>query len=145
MTVGKAVLPVSGDVVPGGAWLRALRTLLDELVRPVTAIGRWARDEVAAAWARAGSSLDARQGLTRRPYEQLLPDQRVSLLRVAAAAVSKRGRPPGSARRCPGSTTLCHAMGQRRGLQSLEKVTGYVMVFGSRLSEAIQCHVIERL
>lgn len=87
VTVGKGVLPVSGDVVPGGAWLRALRTLIDELVRPVTAIGRWARDEVAAAGARAGSSLDARQGLTRRPYEQLLPDQRVSLLRVAAAAV----------------------------------------------------------
>jgi hypothetical protein len=87
VTVGKGVLPGSRKMVPGGAWLRALRTLIDELVRPVTAIGRWARDDVAAAWRRAGSNLDARQGLTHRPYEQLLPDQRVLLLRVAAAAV----------------------------------------------------------
>jgi hypothetical protein len=87
VTIGKGVLPESGETVPGGAWLRALRTLIDELVRPVAAIGRWARDEVAAAWLRAGSSLDARQGWTRRPYEHLLPEQRLLLLRVAAAAV----------------------------------------------------------
>jgi hypothetical protein len=87
VTTGKGVLPESGEMVPGGAWLRALRTLIDELVRPVAAIGRWARDQVAAAWLRAGSSLDARQGWTRRPYEHLPPEQRVLLLRVAAAAV----------------------------------------------------------
>jgi len=87
VTIGKGVLPESDEAVSGAAWLRALRSLIDELVRPVTTIGRWARDEVAAAWRRAGSSLDARQGWTRRPYEHLLPEQRVLLLRVAAAAV----------------------------------------------------------
>lgn len=87
VTIGKGVLPESGGTVPGGTWLRALRTLIDELVRPVTAIGRWARDEVAAAWLRAGSSLNARQGWVRRPYEHLLPEQRILLPRVAAAAV----------------------------------------------------------
>jgi len=89
VTIGKGVLPESDEAVSGAAWLRALRSLIDELVRPVTTIGRWARDEVAAAWRRAGSSLDARQGWTRRPYEHLLPEQRVLLLRVAAAAVQK--------------------------------------------------------
>jgi hypothetical protein len=101
VTIGKGVLPESGATVSGGAWLRALRTLIDELVRPLTAIGRWARDEVTAAWRRAGSSLDARQSLMRRPYEQLRPEQRVLLLRVAAAAVQnvavRRARPDGAA------------------------------------------------
>ena len=101
VTTGKGVLPESGATVSGGAWLRALRTLIDELVRPLTAIGRWARDEVTAAWRRAGSSLDARQSLMRRPYEQLRPEQRVLLLRVAAAAVQnvavRRARPDGAA------------------------------------------------
>jgi len=87
VTTGAAVLPGGGGVVPGGAWLRALRTLIDELVRPVTVMGRWAREEVATAWLHAGSSLNARQGWVRRPYEQLLPEQRLLLLRVAAAAV----------------------------------------------------------
>jgi hypothetical protein len=88
------VLPMSGGTVPGGAWLRALRTLIDELVRPVAAIGRRARDQAAAAWRRAGSSLDARQGLARRPYEYLPPGQRTFLLRVAAAAVQNLAQRP---------------------------------------------------
>ena len=94
VTTGAAVLPAGGGTVPGGAWLRALRTLIDELVRPVTAIGRWAREEVATAWLRAGSTLNARQGWARRPYEQLSPEQRVLLLRVAAAAVQNLAARP---------------------------------------------------
>ena len=86
VTVGTAVLP-RGGAVPGGAWLRALRALIDELVRPVSVIGQWARDELAAAWLRAGSRLDARQGWARIPYEGLPPERRALLLQVAGAAV----------------------------------------------------------
>ena len=87
VTNGVAVLPRGGGEVLGGAWLRALRALLDELVRPI--IGRWwrRRDNLAAAWLRTGRTLDARQGWTRLPYEGLLSQQRALLLQIAGAAV----------------------------------------------------------
>jgi hypothetical protein len=87
VTSGTAALPPGNAAVTGAAWLCALRALIDELVRPVSTIGRWARDEVAAAWQRAGSDLNARQGWARIPFENLLPERRALLLRVAGAAV----------------------------------------------------------
>jgi pimeloyl-ACP methyl ester carboxylesterase len=62
VTSGTAVLPPGDGPVAGAAWLCALRSLIDELTRPVSKVGRWAREEVAAAWLRAGSDLNARQG-----------------------------------------------------------------------------------
>lgn len=87
VTNGVAVLPKGGGKVPGGAWLRALRALLDELVRPIVRSSWRRRDNLAAAWLRTGRSLDARQGWTRLPYEGLLPQQRALLLQVAGTAV----------------------------------------------------------
>ncbi len=88
VTTGTAVLPRRGGPVPGGAWLRALRTLLHEVGRPVAWFDGQGREEVSAAWLRAvGRSLGGRHGWHRATFEGLLPEQRSVLLRVAGAAV----------------------------------------------------------
>lgn len=94
VTAGIAVLPRGSGKVPGGAWLRALRALLDELARPLISLGRQGRDEVAAAWLRVGRSFDSRQGWLRVTFERLPPEQRAVLLQVAGAAVRQQAIRP---------------------------------------------------
>jgi hypothetical protein len=86
VTTGRATLP-GGGAIPAGAWVRALRALLDEVARPARLLERWARDELAAAWARTGHRFEARQGLGRAPFEVLPPERRAVLLAVAGALV----------------------------------------------------------
>lgn len=82
VTTGTAPLPRGGGAVPGNAWLRALRALLDEVAGPAAPYAG-----MAGAWLRAGRVHDPRQDYARRPFERLAPEQRVLLLRVAAAVV----------------------------------------------------------
>jgi hypothetical protein len=87
ITTGVAVLPRGSGVVPGGAWLRALRALLDELVQPMDQVSPVARGEITAAWLSAGKGCDVRYGRMCVPLERLLPAQRALLLQVAGAVV----------------------------------------------------------
>jgi hypothetical protein len=94
VTTGTAMLPRRGGPVPGGVWLGALRALLDELVRPLVWFGRQGRDEVGAAWLRAGKSFNSRHGWLRVTFERLPPEQRSMLLQVAGAAVRRHAARP---------------------------------------------------
>lgn len=109
VTTGHAVLPGAG-AVPTGAWVRALRAPLDEVERPARMPEWWARDEPAAAWARAGHRFEARQGLGRVPFEALLPERRALLLAVAGAAVRDLA---GHRSAYAPSTALLHRVTQR--------------------------------
>ena len=108
VTTGRAVLP-GGSAVPAGAWVRALRALLDEVARPARMLGRWARDELAAAWARAGHQFASRQGLGRVPFEALPPERRGVLLAVAGAVVQDLAAHRSA---CGPSSALLHCVRQ---------------------------------
>ncbi len=104
-TGGTARLPGRGEFVPGRAWLRALRALLDELARPVSGFAREGRAEVDGAWWRAGRTLSERQLCQSDLFERQRPDRRGMLLEVAGAVVRHR-----AARLAPGGQeTMLHA------------------------------------
>lgn len=84
---GTALLPRGGGPVAGGAWLHALRTLIDELARPMVWFGNEGRGELARAWLRTGRLFNARHGFQGDIFEDLPAEQRGVLLQVAGAAV----------------------------------------------------------
>jgi len=100
-TMGTALLPRDGGPVTGGAWLLALRTLIDELVRPLAWFGNEGRGELARAWLRTGRMVNARYGFQGDTFEDLPPERRGVLLQVAGAAVRRQAVRP--ARRGPGT------------------------------------------
>lgn len=107
-TTGTALLPGNGGPVAGRAWLRALRTLIDELVRPMVWFGNEGRGELARAWLRAGGMLNARYGFQAETFENLPAEQRGVLLQVAGAAVRCQAVRP--ARHGPGTMLRAYVM-----------------------------------
>lgn len=91
---GTATLPRGGGQVPGGARLRALRTLLNEVARPMVWSGHPGRDELARAWMRTGRMFDARQGWGVDTFEHLPPERRGVLLQIAGAVVRRQAVRP---------------------------------------------------
>jgi hypothetical protein len=82
---GMVQLP-SGEDIHAGVWLRALRTLVDELIRPLGHLQRGGHARVAAAWRVAGRGLH--EGRSRSLYyEAMMPEQRELALMVASHAV----------------------------------------------------------
>ena len=88
-----AVVTTSGDVIDAGIWVRRLRTLVDELVRPIKLIGD-RKAIIGTAWKKAGLSFAARGSFVLTPFERLPPDKRALLLTMAGAVIRR-----GSARR----------------------------------------------
>lgn len=86
-TTGTATLPRGGGQVSGGAWLRALRTLLDEVAQPIVWPTHPWRDDLTRAWLRTGRMFDMRHCGHESTFERLLPERRSVLLQVAGAAV----------------------------------------------------------
>ena len=70
-----------------------MRTLVDELVRPIKLIGD-RKAIIGAAWKKAGLSFAARSSFVLTPFERLPPDKRELLLTMAGAVIRR-----GSARR----------------------------------------------
>ena len=101
VTTGTALLPRGGGPVTGGAWLRALRTLVDELARPMNWFGNEGRSELARAGLRTGRLFNARHGFQGDTFEDLLAEQRSALLQVAGAVVRRQAVRP--ARHGPGT------------------------------------------
>ena len=93
-TTGTALLPGHDNPVTGSAWLRALRTLIDELVRPMGWFGNEGRGELARAWLRAGRMLNARHRFQGDTFEHLPAEQRGVLLQVAGAVVRQQAIRP---------------------------------------------------
>ena len=106
-TTGTALLPGDADPVMGRAWLRALRTLIDELVRPMDWFGNEGRGELAKAWLCAGRMLNARHGFQGDTFESLPAEQRGMLLQVAGAVVRHQAIRP--ARHGPGTMLRVYA------------------------------------
>ena len=71
VTTGTALLPRGGSPVTGGAWLRALRTLIDELARPMIWFGNEGRSELARAWLRTGRLFNAHHEFQDDIFEDL--------------------------------------------------------------------------
>ena len=67
------------------------------------------RDELAAAWARAGHQFASRQGLGRVPFEALPPERRGVLLAVAGAVVQDLAAHRSA---CGPSSALLHCVRQ---------------------------------
>lgn len=86
-TTGTAILPRGGSQVPGGAWLRALRALRDELAQPFVWPAHPWRDELTRAWLRTGRMPVMRHCGREATFERLPPERRSALLQVAGAAV----------------------------------------------------------
>ena len=86
-TTNTATLPRGGGQVPGSAWLRALRTLVDELAQPFVWPAHPWRDELTRAWLRTGRIPVMRQREREATFEHLPPERRSVLLQVAGAAV----------------------------------------------------------
>ena len=107
-TTGTALLPRGGGPVPGAAWLRALRTLLDELIRPMAWFTGQGRDEVTMAWLRTGGMYSARHGWQAATFERMPPEQRGVLLQVAGAVVRHQAVRP--ARDGTGTMLRSHVM-----------------------------------
>jgi len=100
-TTGTATLPRGGGQVPGSAWLRALRTLLKEVARPMVWSGYSGRNELTRAWLRTRRMFDTRHGWEGVTFEHLSPEQRSVLLQVAGAVVRRQAVRP--ARHGPGT------------------------------------------
>ena len=100
VTTGTATLPRGGSQVPGGAWLRALRALLDELAQPFVWPAHPWRDELTRAWLRTGRMPEMRHCGREATFERLRPERRSALLQVAGAAVRHQAvRPARGGRR----------------------------------------------
>ena len=69
-------------------WLRMLRTLVDEVTRPIRLLGE-ARDDIAVAWERMGVPLGERTRFARAPFEALPADRRATVLAVAGAVAGR--------------------------------------------------------
>jgi hypothetical protein len=83
VTDGAVALP-NRRTINAAVWVRALRTLVDELVRPAYTLAS-AKNTVAKAWQLAGLPLHA--GLRQsRVFENLPPEQREQVMMVAAMA-----------------------------------------------------------
>ena len=98
VTTGTVV--TAEDVVDAGIWVRRLRTLLDELVRPIKLLGD-RRAMIGAAWKKAGLSFAARGSFVLTPFERLPPEKRALLLTMAGAIIQhgmarRAMRDPGS-------------------------------------------------
>ena len=78
----------AGDVVDAGVWMRRLRTLLDELVRPIKLLGD-RKAMIGAAWKQAGLSFAARGSFVLTPFERLSPERRALLLTMAGAVIQR--------------------------------------------------------
>ena len=89
-TGGAARLPGRGELVPGNAWLRALRALLDELTYPASRLAPEGQAEVDGAWWRVGQTLRERQLCQSDLFERQPPHRRSVLLEVAGAVVRHR-------------------------------------------------------
>ena len=100
-TLDTALLPGDADPVTGRAWLRALRTLIDELVRSMDWFGNEGRGELAAAWLHTGRLFNARHGFQGDIFEKLPAEHRDTLLQVAGAVVRHQAIRP--ARQGPGT------------------------------------------
>jgi len=100
-TTGTTLLPGDGGPVTGRAWLRALRTLIDELVRPMAWFGNEGRGELAAAWLHTGKLFNARHEFQGNTFENLPAERRDTLLQVAGAVVRHQAIRP--ARHGPGA------------------------------------------
>ncbi len=87
VTTGRAMLPRGGGSVPGDAWLRALRSLLDEVAQPEAVLANCGHNEVAAAWLRSGRLFVTWRSYSSVPFEHLPPEDRAVLLRVAGAVI----------------------------------------------------------
>lgn len=81
-----AMVSLPHDLVPGGAWLRMLRTLLDELSLPASSLKQY-RPTLSTIWGTLG--LGVRQGMRSAaiPFEMLDWQRRFLLMRVAGVAV----------------------------------------------------------
>ena len=110
-TGGTARLPGRGELVPGNAWLRALRVLLGELTCPVSWLAPEDRAEVDEAWWRVGRTFRERQLCQSDFFERQPPHRRSALLEVAGAVVRHR-----AARLATGGReTMLHATVMQEG------------------------------
>lgn len=84
--IESGMVPLPSGLVPGGSWLRLLRTLLDELSQPITLIVSY-RPTLLKIWSALG--LDIREGMRRAtiPFEMLDSGRQFLLMRVAGVAV----------------------------------------------------------
>jgi hypothetical protein len=84
VTTGMVDLP-SGDRIHAGVWLRALRTLVDEMIRPSGLLRRGAYACIVGLWRAAGRGLH--EGLGRlMPFEAMVPERRELALKMAGSA-----------------------------------------------------------
>lgn len=86
VTTGTVDLP-SGDRVHAGLWLRTLRTLVDEMIRPSQLLRRGAYARVAQLWRAAGRGFHEGLGCLA-PFEAMPPERRELALTVASLAAS---------------------------------------------------------
>ena len=107
-TTGMAILPHGSGQVPGGAWLRALRTLLDEVAHPMVWSGHLGRAELTEAWPGADGMPDALRGCQSATFEQLPPERRGLLLQMAGTAVQCQADRP--TREGPGTELYAYVM-----------------------------------
>ena len=86
VTAGVIALP-SGRRLHAGIWLRALRSLVDELIRSsgVLRCGAYAR--VTRLWRDAGRAFH--EGIPRAPFEMFTAEQREAVLMIAGLTVQK--------------------------------------------------------
>lgn len=75
----------SGDRVHAGVWLRGLRTLVDEMIRPSGLLRRGAYASITRIWRDCGFAFH--QGLGRlTPFEAMAPERRERVLRATSRA-----------------------------------------------------------
>ena len=84
VTTGSVQLPC-GRELHAGVWLRLLRSLIDEVTRPVSVLGHAAYSLVLQVWRAAGFSQRKVYG-AYPPFETLLPAHRDIVLTVAGLA-----------------------------------------------------------
>jgi TniQ len=84
--IEEGMVSLPRDLVPGGTWLRMLRTLLDELSLPAAPLKQY-RPTVSTIWSTLG--LGIRQGMRSAtiPFEMLDSERRLLLMRVVGVAV----------------------------------------------------------
>lgn len=83
-----AVAIAPGEIAEAGPWVRGLRALLDELVRPIHLLGG-GKAIVGAAWNAVGLSFATRGSFVLTPFERLPPDKRAQLLTAAGVVIQR--------------------------------------------------------